>query len=346
MKRFLGKILLAVAVPVLMLTILELGLRVATSGRLYLTEACPHEVVDGTYRLIPGFDGWWHGAHYRINADGFRMPEDVRGTTGMLRVLALGDSVTEGYCVPDVNDVWPMQLPALLDGTPYGPAYVINSGVAGWNLLEAAPSNSVRSGQFLPFLAGPAARYQPDVILYVLCMNDIPGRLNNLFDLKNAENKKRFKLFPESWRGFLKRKAFYRLARDGYRERKFHTLDFSAIPTPDLGEEYWTRIRGELAGLQDAARAMDARLACVIWPYSYQTLPANADLLEVNARIRAALEANGIPYRDLTGALNSTNVLDYYVLGDYIHPNAAGHLLIARAATDLIVELGATPRTR
>jgi len=338
MRSFIFKLLLVLAAPVLALVVLELGLRIFQTGRLYLVESSPHYIDEIGFALKPNFKGWWHGARYEINANGFRMPEDIQTTTNRLRILALGDSVTEGYCVTDVEDVWPMRLQSRLN-TSNESAYVVNSGVAAWNLIDAGSTNIMESGQFYRFLTGDAALYDPDVIIYCICMNDFPGRVNNLFEAENKQNKKRFKLFPEEWRGFLKRKAFYRLARDWYREQKFFTLDFSSIPTPDQSEEYWQRITDELAALQKAATGMDAKFACIIWPYSYQVLPANQDLKIINERLKQSMSALSIPYRDMLDQLNTTNVLSNYVLGDYIHPNAQGQDLIARAAAELISEI-------
>lgn len=74
-------------------------------------------------------------------------------------------------------------------------------------------------------------------------------------------------------------------------------------------------------------------------PHSYQLLPANKDLLSIIDQWKNALEAHAIPYRDITEHFNAENVLQYYGLGDYIHPNEKGHGLIARAALDLVNQL-------
>lgn len=337
MKNFIFKLLLLLGAPLVTLFAIELGLRKIQSGKFHLVESCPHYLKEpGQVALKPGFKGWWHGAYYEINRNGFRMPEEVRETTNQLRVLALGDSVTEAYCVPDVRNGWPLQLERVLQESTA--AYVINAGVAGWNLLVADATNGITSGQFLRFMKDEAALYRPNVIIYCICINDIPGRANNLFEIDNTKNRARFRLFPESWRNFLKQRAFYRTARDWYREQKFFSLDFSSIPTPDLDPAFWRQVAGEIAAIKQEADRIGSDFACVIWPYSYQVLPANQDLLQINQRITGILAEHGIPYRDLTTSLNETNVLQHYVLGDYIHPNARGHQLIAAAAADLIHE--------
>jgi len=338
-RSFFYKLLLALAAPVLMLVAIELCLRVIQTGHIYMVESSPHYMSPTGFALKPNFKGWWHGARYEINSNGFRMPDEVRETTNQLRILAMGDSVTEGYCVTDVHDLWPLQLQDKLNAEKQDSTYVINSGVAAWNLLVPGASNTLTSGQFQSFLNGEAAQYKPDVIVYCICMNDFPGRVNNLFEIENKQNKSKFSFFPEKWRDFLKRKAFYRLARDWYREQKFYSLDFSTIPTPEMSEEYWDRVSRELADLKKASEKLNAKFVCIIWPYSYQLLPANNDLLEINKRLKQAMQENSTPFIDMTDFMNATNVLSHYVLGDYIHPNASGHELIAEAGVLLLNQL-------
>jgi hypothetical protein len=45
----------------------------------------PHyEAADGSVRLRAGCKTWWYGCHYDINAQGFRMMEDVGPKEGVL----------------------------------------------------------------------------------------------------------------------------------------------------------------------------------------------------------------------------------------------------------------------
>ena len=84
------------------------------------------------------------------------------------------------------------------------------------------------------------------------------------------------------------------------------------------------------------AEAMDAGFYAVIVPYSYQLLPRNVNLLELNQRWHEALSTNGVSYSDLSDRLAAENVLDHFALGDYIHLNEQGHSLVAEEVLTLI----------
>lgn len=321
--------------PLLLLAILEFFLRLVTTGHIYLFEENPHVLgADGMVRLRPNCHTWWYGCRYDINAQGFRMDQDVGPKRGV-RILGLGDSITLGMGVREARDVWPNKLQSLIRAKGYGNVDVINTGVQAWDLLTNK-SGKLEPAQFTKFIKTDGPKLQPDIVIYCICLNDVPSRADDLFVLDNAANKARFQLFPEQAREWLKRKAIYRLMRDGLREARFKKLDFSKIPTPPRDEQFWKAVAAELCRLNDAVKSIGARLYCIIPPYSYQLLPANKDLNEMNEKWHESLRACDIPFVDITPELNENTVLDYFALGDYIHPNAKGHELIAQDALRLI----------
>jgi lysophospholipase L1-like esterase len=321
--------------PLAFLAIMELLLRLLTTGHIYVFEENPHVLgADGVVRLRPNCHIWWYGCRYDINAQGFRMIQDVGPKKGV-RILGLGDSITLGMGVRETEDVWPNKLQSLIRAKGYGNVDVINTGVQGWNLL-VSQAGKLKPAEFTNFIRTDGPKLQPDIVIYCICLNDVPSRADDLFLLDNAANKARFNLFPEQAREWLKRKAIYRLMRDGFREARFKHLDFSAIPTPPRDEPFWEAVTEELRNLNDAVKSIGARLYCIIPPYSYQLLPANKDLNKINEKWHESLQACDIPFVDLTPEFNENTVQDYFALGDYIHPNAKGHALIAQHALPLI----------
>lgn len=344
-KLFFLRLALVIGSPLLVLTLLEFALRLATGGALYFTEKNPHYLHESdVVRLTPGISTWWYGCHYQINAQAFRMPHEVGPKKGR-RVLGLGDSVTLGMGVRDTADVWPNHLEKLLREKPAaaGPVEVINAGVQGWNLLQYDAAKQLVPAQFTRFMRERGPALAPDIVVYCICLNDIPSQVTETFFADNAGNRNRFKLFPESAREWFKRKAIYRLSRDGYRESRFQKLDFSGILTPPPTPDFQKRVSEEVGNLQQAVEALGARLVCVIVPFSYQVLPANQELLKVNDFWHGVLDERRIPWTDLTPQFRPDNVLQYYALGDYIHLNAKGHALIAAEAGKLIEPLLAAP---
>lgn len=326
-----------------LLALLELLLRLLTTGHIYVFEENPHVMgADGMVHLRPNLHTWWYGCRYDINAEGFRMNQDVGPKRGM-RILGLGDSITLGMGVCKTEDVWPNKLQSLIRAKGYD-VDVINTGVQGWNLL-GNKSGKLEPAEFTKFIKTDGPKLQPDIVIYCVCLNDVPSRADDLFALDNEANKARFKLFPEEAREWLKRKAIYRLMRDGLRESRFKHLDFSVIPTPPRDDAFWGAVTQELCNLNDAVKSIGARLYCIIPPYSYQLLPANKDLNQINEKWHESLRACDIPFVDITPEFNEKTVLDYFALGDYIHPNAKGHAVIAEDALRLILpNLQAAPK--
>src|SRR5262249_55162564 len=99
----------------------------------------------------------------RLNALGFRerrLPSPK--PPGVRRVVALGDSFTQGYGVAE-NEAWPRRLETLLDAR--GRYEVVNLGVPGTNPRD-----------YLSHLQDPGLAYQPDIVLVTVMGNDVQDR--------------------------------------------------------------------------------------------------------------------------------------------------------------------------
>jgi lysophospholipase L1-like esterase len=101
----------------------------------------------------------------RLNALGFREPRlPSPKPPGVLRVVALGDSFTQGYGVEE-DEAWPRRLEAALDARHPGRYEVMNLGVPGTNPRD-----------HLGHLEDPGLAYQPDVVLVTVMGNDVQER--------------------------------------------------------------------------------------------------------------------------------------------------------------------------
>jgi lysophospholipase L1-like esterase len=101
----------------------------------------------------------------RLNALGFRerqLPSPK--PSGVLRVIALGDSFTQGYGVEE-DEAWPRRLEAALDARHPGRYQVVNLGVPGTNPRD-----------HLSHLRDPGLAYEPDVVLVTVMGNDVQER--------------------------------------------------------------------------------------------------------------------------------------------------------------------------
>src|SRR5262245_48515932 len=101
----------------------------------------------------------------RLNALGFRerrLPSPK--PPGVLRVVALGDSFTQGYGVEEYQ-AWPRRLETVLDARRPGRYEVVNLGVPGTNPRD-----------YLAHLRDPGLAYEPDVVLVTVMGNDVEDR--------------------------------------------------------------------------------------------------------------------------------------------------------------------------
>jgi lysophospholipase L1-like esterase len=100
-----------------------------------------------------------------LNALGFRerrLPSPK--PPGVLRVVALGDSFTQGYGVEE-HDAWPRRLEAVLDARDGGRHEVVNLGVPGANPRD-----------YVSHLQDPGLAYEPDTVIVTVMANDVQDR--------------------------------------------------------------------------------------------------------------------------------------------------------------------------
>ncbi|MEI6719279.1 MAG: SGNH/GDSL hydrolase family protein [Betaproteobacteria bacterium] len=109
------------------------GLALELAGRQQgLHEPVIYEPTAYGYRVMPNQDLIRFENRSSYNAQGLRseaisiVPEE-----GTLRVLCLGDSVTNGGAITDQVDTYPYQLQALLKGR-FGKVEVLNASAPGW----------------------------------------------------------------------------------------------------------------------------------------------------------------------------------------------------------------------
>ncbi len=320
-----------------LISLVELMLRFIFTGTLYLKEINPHfRDIQGVVRLAPSQNIWWYGCNYSINSSGFRMPHEV-DMKAKIKIVALGDSVTLGMGVQNTADVWPNKLKSLIKNDyPCSSVEVVNTGIQGWNLLNRE-NGILKSAEFVPFVASLKEKLNDvSMVIYCVCLNDIPSRTSQLFEINNEQNKKRFNYFPEKYREWLKRKFIYRLSRDAFREIRFNKLDFSQILTSAEEPNFWNDVEKEIKMLKSKCSNQNANLFVILCPFSYQFLPQNSDLFLINEKWANVCLKNKIAFIDLSSNIDKKNVLSYYALGDYIHFNKKGHNLIAEKAFDLI----------
>jgi len=166
--RWLGNLLLMLAAFAVSGTCGEFAVRWIHGDRMVLYPRYHSRAVYGDYtlrRLRPrtvfwhrSIDGHWR---FATNSAGFRSDRDVpyARTPGRLRVLALGDSQTEGFEVRQ-DRTYTSVIERWLNANGIA-AEVVNAGISGFGAAES-----------LAFLENEGYRYRPDVVVYGMFAND------------------------------------------------------------------------------------------------------------------------------------------------------------------------------
>lgn len=175
LKRPLGNALLVLAAFLVAGAAGEVAVRWTVGDRMVLYPRYHSKAVYGDYtlrRLRPN-TVFWHTSldgHWRFatNAQGFRSDRDIPydKTPGRLRVLALGDSHTEGFEVRQ-EFTYSAVIERWLNSHDT-PTEVINTGVSGFGTAEE-----------LAFLENEGIKYHPDVVVYGLYANDFDDNVRS-----------------------------------------------------------------------------------------------------------------------------------------------------------------------
>lgn len=132
-----------VLVPLMAAVVALLGVESALRVFRPVPYAPEHNMVfdpdpDTGYRLRPGGVAvFGNGAHALANRQGYRNRDVDPKRPGTFRILAVGDSFTEGAGV-EMDEAWPQVAERLLSRRAPRPVEVVNTGVGGWDPFQYA----------------------------------------------------------------------------------------------------------------------------------------------------------------------------------------------------------------
>ena len=308
--------------------------------RLFTATDDPHL----PYVLTPGIDVRMRGMHVQVNEHGLRGPPiSTVPAPGVHRILALGDSVTFGEGLP-VEDAFPALLERELAARTGARYEVLDAGVEGYN-AEAE----------LAFLRTRGLAFGAEAVVVAFNLNDydyapvlgplgiltrdpaarVPNRsladYSELYFLLRwlAATHGRVQVDPKVAAGFT--------ARPGERfsdlDRYISALRKRYYAHPSDGR--WQVLVDSLRGLGDTARAHRLRLVIAILPDGDQVGVPDPDLLP-QQKVLAICAAAGLDCFDLH-PMFAAAAEDGELFFDTMHPNAAGHRLVARALAERLV---------
>lgn len=253
------------------------------------------------YTLGGGAAGW--PPESEINADGLRdRPHPVERPPRTFRLAFLGDSVTMGHGLP-ATQAYPRVLQEQLDREGWR-VEVLNVALQGWSTRQ----------QRLAW-ERLARRYQPDLVVLAVCLNDVPELQNNLSR-------------PPAWLSWLhRRSALARRVVDAGGREIASVEELFEQPAPRRVREGWRRFFEEVRGLRDEVRAGGSRLAVMVFPFRFQVRPGAPPPL-AQQQLAAFCRQEGLELLDLLPALQPQGE-DAFI--DYDHLSLLGARSVAAA---------------
>jgi lysophospholipase L1-like esterase len=303
------------------------------------------------YRLRPGVDAIARGVRVTTNEHGMRGPSFSEvPAPGVHRILILGDSVAFGFRL-ELEDSFPLLLQRELQRRTGQPFEVLNAGVEGYN-----------SENQLALLERSGLGLRPETVVVAFNLNDFDfGPVMGPMGVLTLERDKRV----ASW-SLANLSEFYLLLRwlvalgwqrafgptpppppPGDASSPFDPFDRYVsklrkryYAKPDDGR--WQTMVDSLRGMAEVTRARRIRLLVAILPDGDQIGVAEPDLTP-QQKLREVCADLGLDCLDLRPAFAEAAAAAGPLFMDIMHPNAAGHRLIADVlATALLRGPGTT----
>lgn len=236
-----------------------------------------------------------------INRDGLRdRDHQIENTTGAMRVVCLGDSVTFGYMVRP-SESYPAILQRLLDKQNRN-CEVFNMGLPGW---------STRQQRYA--YERIARQYRPEYVILGVCLNDIPELQNNLVK-------------PPAWLAVpYKHSALVRALLRTQAGEIHGVEELFTFSDEQPIKDGWSRFFEEVRLLDERVTQDGASLIVILFPFRFQVMPEAPEPIPQNMVAEFAAQER-IPYIDMLPPLQSIG-WDGFV--DYDHLTPQGATLVA-----------------
>lgn len=315
-NRFLRRLLYLMFISTVTFLLLETALRIFDPiGIEYFFEARRYfsnmsRNPDFAYIHTPGYRDELQDVQVRINSQGFRGPEfPIEKPERVMRIMIIGDSVVFGWGAPQ-ESLFPVRLQELLNEGG-DDVEVISAGVGSWNTRTEY--------EYLRLLG---VNYQPNIIVLVICHNDIEPKLTR----QTHVDKER--LFPKPepisyWRYSVKR-AWGAAVRRSYVLSSLQWFINRRIFEPQFYDEQspqWEDAKMALVGIIELCRARSIHLLVYLYCH-VEAMSPPYDLYQ------DVLRSEQVPFFTLPLEL----CLDKQFKNSIVdgHANASGHRLIAQ----------------
>lgn len=264
-----------------------------------------------------------------VNEQGLRYAVDLQPKqSGEFRVMAFGDSTTQGWGVDD-NSHYSAVLETMLNGGGCAREHfqVVSAGV------NAYP-NSLVEEKLKEVLQDPL--YQPDVVIRAYSFN------SNFENLPRLEGKAREQFLNRvRWKSLVRRSAIYNFfIEDLFRQLAYYKLRHMLM----AGSLSTIEGNGDLdvgrfnASLDESLQlAHDHRVQLVLLVLGSQGETKDSDMHPFQKAMLEFAAAHNIPVVNMIDVMRTQDQNVMYM--DPAHPTAAGHKLIAQQLYTLIRSL-------
>jgi lysophospholipase L1-like esterase len=269
------------------------------------------------------------GIAYRINRFGFRDIEQRFRKKGK-RVIIVGDSLTFGWDLP-LEETYPFLTREALRSKGR-PLEIWAMGVTGYNTVQE-----------YHLIREQALRFDPDLILLQICMNDFEKSISIRTDREHQFRLTQYHeilipyLFGKSklsgWfmtHSFLFKFLNLKLTPLVRRVKR----DFAIRDYYSMGTEAAVR---HLKKTQELLSRTSCRFASVIFPFRRDSM--SPPYLAFQSAVRGTFGDLGIPFLDLDDTLNPGGKEPRKFWVDSVHPNRAGNERVAEKLASFIASL-------
>lgn len=257
-----------------------------------------------------------------------------RKAPGERRVVVLGDSVAFGFASPLAERFDSVLMEGLRE-SGINNVSVVNLSVPGYS-----------PWQELDVLRNEGLDYDPDLVLYAFCLNDVVDWFWREIPRGGA---------PPFQNPIWERSGLLRLARTAYHrwqvrrvERDHDGARYSMqyvlheAQTPGV-EEMWEKTLSDIRRMVEVARLNDRRMAIMLFPYDGQVRPGD-ERVHPQRRVVAWARDLDVPCLDLVDAFRAScrhnPPKGCRLFSDGWHLSALGHEVTAEALRAFLEQIG------
>jgi lysophospholipase L1-like esterase len=276
---------------------------------------------------------YWDFTLVSTNAQGLRHDGDIgRKAPGSFRIVSLGDSVTFGFRVPMVFPEHPHDFDRTLFPYPEIVEKKLRRANPG-KRIEVIPLAlpAYTSYQGLIWLKRDINTLKPDVVTACfgwndVCLRPMADRQSMPVDFAHVAARALL-VHSQAVTHFAKSRANKR-------------ANEKSPGGPSVARVSRDDYVSNLLQISELAHAHGAKVVLIGQAYqNAQSNPAEAKLVkEYRDALREVAAANGVPYLQINELIETNSAENGNLFGELIHPNAAGHEVMANALLKFLAE--------